>query len=272
MGAESEFSEGEALSFMRLQAVKVRSVTASTMLLFFDYCLTLDLEISLIWPSRWSLTKILYLLTRYPRIFRRAAGHCAQLNTGITAGNVFGLMIAEAILVLRTYALSGRNRNVFMVFGTTYLVCVAATVSMVGIFLRHMIYSPPPLNIPGCNLTGGPFKLVGISYMLVLANETALMGYTLWLGIRTYRHSQNTLVRTLIHDGIAYYICLFLGTTTNVALLVAGPVRLLRVVHSILSARVLLHVREVERRELEVSEHLGATPTEVQFAVSEDIR
>ncbi|KAJ7079500.1 hypothetical protein C8R43DRAFT_349651 [Mycena crocata] len=282
------FSEREALTSMRLQAVKYLDA-ASTVVLFFDYCLTLDLEVSLIWPSRWSLTKILYLLSRYPAFFdvplvlyyltpTVSLKHCAQLNTAIAAGNVFGIAVAEAIFVLRTYALSGRQRRVLLIFTIIYSACVLATVTMMGIFLRNMKYSPPPLDIPGCNLTGGPFVLVGLSFIIVLFNETVLMGYTLWIGFKTYRHSNSPLILTLYRDGITYYVFLCLGSAVNVAILVAAPKELrellntfIRVLHSVLSTRALLHVREAEQKRSDMSrareDRPGATiGTDIYFA------
>ncbi|KAJ7362890.1 hypothetical protein DFH08DRAFT_1073794 [Mycena albidolilacea] len=272
---DGSFSEADALASTRLQAVKYFDVVA-IVILVFEYCLTFNLEVSLIWPSRWSLTKILYILSRYPAFFdvplvlyylnpTVSIEHCAQINTAIAAGNVFGIAIAEAIFVLRTYALSGRQRTVLITFGTLYSVFLVATVSMMAIFLRNMIYSPPLPHVPGCNLTGGPFTLVGLSFILVLLNETALMSYTLWIGVKTYRHTTSPLVTTLYRDGVTYYVFLFLGSAANVAILIGAPKQLrellntpLRVLHSVLSTRALLHVRKAER---ERSERTVATHT-----------
>ncbi|KAJ7473952.1 hypothetical protein FB451DRAFT_282646 [Mycena latifolia] len=283
---DGTFSQEDALSSMRLQAVKYADVV-STVILVFDYCLTFNLKVSLVWPSKWSFTKILYILSRYPAFFdvplvlyyltpTVSLKHCAQLNTAIAAGNVFGIGTAEAIFVWRTYALSGQQRRVLIIFGTIYSMCVLATVTMMGIFLRNMTYSPPPLDIPGCNLTGGPFILVDLSFILVLINETALMSYTLSIGLKTYRHTSSPLITTLYRDGIMYYIFLFCGSAANVAILIAAPKELrellntfLRVLHSVLSTRTLLHVREAEIKRFELSRENRegtSTITGVHFA------
>ncbi|KAJ7726574.1 hypothetical protein DFH07DRAFT_852729, partial [Mycena maculata] len=256
---------------------------ASTTILFFDYFLTLALEVSLIWPSKWSLTKILYFLSRYMPFIDVPVNiyyltpsvslpHCAQLNTAIATGNVFGIAVAEAIFVLRTYALSGRRRKVLFIFGTLYSLCVVAAGTMVGSFLRNMIYSPPPPGIPGCNLTGGPFILVGLSFIIVLLNETALMIYTLWIWYKTYRHTESPILATLYRDGISYYVFICLGSAANVAILIAAQPELrellntfLRVLHSILSTRALLNVREIENKRLEMSLQVD-TGTDIHFA------
>ncbi|KAF8185282.1 hypothetical protein K438DRAFT_1937033 [Mycena galopus ATCC 62051] len=258
------FTEADALAAMYLQAVKYFDVVAAV-ILAFDYLLTFELEVSLMWSAKWSMIKVLYFLSRYPAFFDVALllyyatpvvsiAHCAPLNTGIASGNLFGIAVAEAIFLLRTYALSGRQRKVLIIFGSIYSVCVIASVTMIGIFLRNMIYSAPLLGVPGCNLTGGPFILVGLSFILVLINETVLMAYTLRIKFKSYRHSQSPLIATLFRDGLTYYIFICLGSALNVIVLIAAPPQLrealntpLRVLHSVLSTRTLLHVREAER-------------------------
>ncbi|KAJ7465947.1 hypothetical protein FB451DRAFT_1402359 [Mycena latifolia] len=139
-----------------------------------------------------------------------------------------------------------------------------------------MEFGPPILSaIPGGNETGGNFILVGICFIIVLLNETALMSYTLWLGFKKYRNSHNPFIVTLYRDGITYFVFLFIGSATNFAILIGGESELqellntfLRVMHSILSARVLLYVRDVERQRAEEESRLGqaASGTRIWFA------
>lgn len=35
------------------------------------------------------------------------------------------------------------------------------------------------------------------------------MSYTLWIGVKTYRHTTSPLVTTLYRDGVTYYVFLF---------------------------------------------------------------
>ncbi|KAJ7861904.1 hypothetical protein B0H13DRAFT_1723670 [Mycena leptocephala] len=262
-----EISHEVVLSWSRLQTVKYVNV-ASMAILVFDYCLTFHVEASLIWPSRMSFSKTLFMLARYTPFFDVPVGlyyiltpnvpldRCFNLNVASTAMSVFGIAIGEAILILRTYALSGRERRVLIVFSTIYLIEALATVILISLFLRSMTFGPPILAaIPGCNETGGNFILVGICFIIVLLNETVLMGYTLWLGYKKYRHFRSPFIMTLYRDGITYFIFLFLGSAANFTILLAGEGELqellntfLRVMHSVLSSRVLLNVRDVERK------------------------
>ncbi|KAJ7872686.1 hypothetical protein B0H13DRAFT_2349342 [Mycena leptocephala] len=189
-----EVLERTVLAASRIQIVKYCHVGAIA-ILFFDYLLTLHMETTLVWPSRWSISKVLFMLSRY-------------------------LPFVEVPLSL--------------------------------------YYDSPPLDLPGCDLIGGQFILVGIPFIIVVLNEVALMSYTMWIGFRAYRHSRNPLVVTLYRDGIMYFVFLSAGSLLNLVILVAGPAHtqdllngLLRVVHSIFSCRILLHVREAERRRQE---------------------
>ncbi|KAJ7784289.1 hypothetical protein B0H16DRAFT_293030 [Mycena metata] len=225
----------EALSALRLQAVKYMN-SAATAILLFDYALTFHLEVDLIWPSKWSPAKIIFLLARYTPFLdvplqlyystaRMPFKRCAQVNFATSYSTILGLAMSEAIFVLRTYALSGRRQKIIYIFGAIYLICVLAIVVMMSVLLRYQSYSVFPLGLGGCNLTGGPIILAGLAFILLLINETALMSYTLWLGFKLYRHSSSQLVETLYRDGIMYFVFLCLGSAANVVLLVAAPVR-----------------------------------------------
>ncbi|KAF7355823.1 hypothetical protein MVEN_00910500 [Mycena venus] len=188
---------------------------------------------------------------------------------------VFGIAIGELILVARTYALSGRDRTVLVILSIIYMIEALATVVLIGLFLRSMTFGPPFLTaIQGCNETGGTFILIGLCFIIVLLNETVLMSYTLWLGYNKYRHFHNPFIVTLYRDGITYFVFLFLDSAANFAILLvrAGELQsllstFLLVMHSVLSSRVLLNVRDVERKRAEESRQIPtATGTGIVFA------
>ncbi|KAF7369355.1 hypothetical protein MVEN_00264100 [Mycena venus] len=281
-----EISPEIVLSWRRLQIVKYVNV-ASLAILVYDYCLTFDLEASLIWPTRMSFSKTLFILARYTPFFDVPVGlyyllrpniavdDCFNINVASTSMSVFGIAIGELILIVRTYALSGRDRTVLAVLSLIYMIAALATVILIGLFLRSMTFGPPLLAaIPGCNETSGKFILVGVCFILVLVNETVLMSYTLWLGYRKYRHFHSPFIMTLYRDGITYFVFLFLGSAANFTILLAGEGELqellnkfLRIMHSVLCSRVLLNLRDVERKRVEESLRMqAATGTRMVFA------
>ncbi|KAF7367474.1 hypothetical protein MSAN_00810300 [Mycena sanguinolenta] len=254
----------------------------------FDYALTFNLEISLIWRSKWTLPKFLFLLSRYSTVFDVplvlyytitpvvSVQHCAQLHEGVTWGTVLGIAVAEAILVMRTYALSGARRSVLIIFTSIWVTGVSATIVFVVLFVKSAVFKLPPLpGIPGCYLAAANKADVVLPFIIVLINDTLIMAYTLYLGIKNYRHARTPLIVTLYRDSITYYVFLCIASLLNVFMLLNGmklPKRALaqifnafiRVMHSVLSARVILHIREVEQKRLE-SERDDTAFSAVQF-------
>ncbi|KAJ7115346.1 hypothetical protein C8R44DRAFT_223241 [Mycena epipterygia] len=208
-----------ALAASRLQIVKYADI-GSIAILFFDYFLTLNLEATLVWPSRLSISKVLFLVSRYLPFLEvplsayyifapnASMSHCFAVNSAIIMTRLVGIAIAEAILLLRTFALSGQQLRILYVFGAIYTLGVSTSIITLSLFIKGSQYDVPPLNLPGCDLAGGSFILVGIPFIIIVLNEMALMGYTLYLGVKTYRHSHSLLVTTLYQDGIIYFVFL----------------------------------------------------------------
>ncbi|KAF7336354.1 hypothetical protein MVEN_02183900 [Mycena venus] len=289
-----EALEGVALAALRVQMVKVRrnspssypptatyvsrciciqySNLASIAILFFDYFLTLNLEVTLVWPRTWSISKVLFVLSRYlpfvevPLIlyyvFALNPGltSCRIVNSTIIVARLVGIALAEAILVLRTYALSGRDPRILRIFATVFACGVSTSMITLSIFIHGSKYDIPPLHLPGCDLTGGTFILVGIPFIIIVLNELVLMSYTVWIGLKTYHNSHNPLVVALYVDGIMYFVFLSVGSILNLVVLVAGPPHtqdllnsFLRVLHAVFSCRIILHVRQADQRRQELA-------------------
>ncbi|KAJ6511481.1 hypothetical protein C8R47DRAFT_735959 [Mycena vitilis] len=220
----------------RLRTINSMHVVNATILLF-DYIVTLDAEISFMWSSKWSLAKVLFFLTRYSPVFdvpvemyyslvsNLEFEYCSQLHAAASWGTLFGMAVSEAILILRTYALSGRRRCVLLFFTTVWAAGVVASIILLEFFLRSATYGPPPSPvIPGCFLNGGTAIFAGIPFALVLLNDTVIMAYTLWLGIKNYRHTRNPVILALYRDGFTYYMLLCIVSALNVATLLKTAV------------------------------------------------
>ncbi|KAF7367473.1 hypothetical protein MSAN_00810200 [Mycena sanguinolenta] len=263
-----------------LQVVRYVDV-ASVAILVFDYALTFEREVSLIWRSKWSLPKVLFLLSRYSTVLDVplvlyysitpvvSVQHCAQLHEGVSWGTVFGISVAEAILLVRTYALSGAKRSVLITFTSIWATAVATTIVLVALFVKSSIFILPPLpGIPGCFLAMYNRAEVVAPFVIVLLYDTVVIAYTLYLGVKNYHHSVRIpLLVTLYRDGITYYLFLFIVSLLNVFMLLNGtsPTKqaltqffntFVRVLHSVLSTRVILHIRDVERKNFQLEREI----------------
>jgi len=245
---------------------------ASITVLAYDYCLALELEASFIWGSKWTPTKIVFILARYPPfidvplvLYYSLTHHiplrnCLPVYSAASWGTAFGIAMAEAILVLRTYALWACNRRFMVIMWFQYTAIATTTVVVLVIFLRSLKFGTPPLpSVVGCYMVDGNVILV-VVFILVVWHETFLMTSTLWVGVKNFRHSHSPMVVTLYQDGIIFFILLLLISSGNLAVLLWGPPELidlfntfLRVMHSILSCRVVLHVRSADRKRMHLS-------------------
>lgn len=183
---------------------------------------------------------------------KRLGNICLILILGSTA---FGIGMAEAILLFRTYALYERSRRLLIFLLVFYSVIYTAVIVILAIFLRSLRYGTPPLpTIKGCYPTAGSIILFG-DFVLLILFETVVLVLTIRIGVKRFRHSRNPLITTLYRDGIFNYIYLFFISAGNIIVLVAGPPEMIdllntfqRVMHSILSTRVVLHVRSAAKK------------------------
>jgi len=162
--------------------------------------------------------------------------------------------MAEGILFLRTYALYHANKKFLAFLVSFYVLVVITVIIIVQIFTRSLRFGdgPPGIQkIGGCYATDGS-KIIFVAYFLVIFQQTVILSLTLYKAIKVARLSRSRVVTALARYGVFYYIYIFLISIGNIIVPIAGPVDLVdllntfqRVMHSILAARVLLHVRQI---------------------------
>ncbi|KAH7925259.1 hypothetical protein BV22DRAFT_1089416 [Leucogyrophana mollusca] len=238
-------------------------------ILLYDYLLTFDLEITYIWRSAWTPIKVLYLCTRYIpfadtavmvlyRDFLSGSSDraCYTAMGAATWMYAIGMSLAEIILLLRTWAIWGRNRWV----GVGLIIHAAATFGGVAYstnsYVSSTAFSPSPApQIRGCFITNGS-NILYIDWLLLMIMEFV---YITLISVKAHGffvqgRNITFMYRALLEDGVLYFMILFslslvnfvmeltpvgsIGTTT----MLATP---LRVIHSVLSARIVLHIRQV---------------------------
>ncbi|KAJ7595363.1 hypothetical protein C8J56DRAFT_883583 [Mycena floridula] len=168
-----------------------------------------------------------------------------HFNPGTTA---VGIAAAETILVLRTWALWGRNMRILNGLSALSL----------AILVPSIVFLIKFLNGIKCCYPIQSSRLLYVDYVLIGISETkpAVMLLTLWIGYTRYLGStDNKLVYVLYRDGILYFVWLFLFSIGNVLVIILAPLELLdllnttqRVMHSLLATRIMLHVRALDGR------------------------
>ncbi|TCD65713.1 hypothetical protein EIP91_002289 [Steccherinum ochraceum] len=194
-------------------------------LLVYDYLLTVDSEVAYIWPTQMSVMKVLFFYTRYSCFVDLFLGVSFHLTDGITPQechrlflligwlNVVGIIVAEVVMVVRTWAIWNKSRRVGIGLAVMSVSTVVAGCLIEGLFLKTLTFtSYPHMNIPGCALTGGN-PTVGIVFILIIIVETIALVLTLIKGVQRFRHlgiqRSQGLVYVLYRDGVLFYLYLF---------------------------------------------------------------
>ncbi|KAF8154105.1 hypothetical protein B0H34DRAFT_720349 [Crassisporium funariophilum] len=241
-------------------------------LLVYDYLCTLELEVQHIWPSRWSLTKVLYVVTRYspfidvpmslyfyfsPDI---TIAECRKINRVIVWLTGIGVGSAQGILVVRTISLYDNNRRLMQYVCCFLILIYTPTIVLLLLWSTSVPFGVPPPGIVGCHFSGKHPIMLG-SYAAIALSETLLVGLSVWIGIKKFRRSAGHLITTFYRDGVFFFMYLFIMSITNIVASVFSPNIDLpstcqRVMHAIFSARLILHLREAACESSESMQYL----------------
>ncbi|KAJ7595376.1 hypothetical protein C8J56DRAFT_922178 [Mycena floridula] len=102
-----DFSAAQIHSAQLPQIVKVR--TCSLSVLVYDSLLTMEAEVRLIWRGKMGFGTLLYVMARYLTFVDVPLVLFCKYSQRTTA---IGIAAAETILVLRTWAMWGRNMRI----------------------------------------------------------------------------------------------------------------------------------------------------------------
>lgn len=241
---------------------------AALALLVVDYLGTLEMEVANMWPAKWSVAKVLFFLSRYSALldvplaiyYHTALGlpvrTCRILFSVESSSLLVGVALSEAILFLRVYALSGRNRKFLWVLLFQFFAVHIAEFIIFGNFLTKLEFGPSRIpTVIGCSPLPpkDPSLNVQLSALfgLILANELAVLLMTFVIGLMKYRNLNSPLIRIFYRDGFFYFLVLSAISAGNITADLVGPpeyrfliVVLQRVLHSILASRMILHMRD----------------------------
>ncbi|KZV87619.1 hypothetical protein EXIGLDRAFT_773474 [Exidia glandulosa HHB12029] len=251
-------------SLQRSQVSRYANV-ASTCLFIYDYILTLPSEIELVWPGPWTQGKVIFLTTRYlawPEvvlvIYQQTsdipASQCHAFFTYFAWSTTWGLAASELILILRTWALWDRKRVVL--YGLIFLLValwipdsyMMSVIIQKTTFVASSTFSPA---LKGCFVTGST-TLISMSWIILMVMDFIILSLTVLRGIHHFRFRSSTLIVSLYRDGILYFVYLFSLSLANVVLLyTTAPEytilinQILRVLHAMLSCRIILGLRAI---------------------------
>ncbi|EJC98747.1 uncharacterized protein FOMMEDRAFT_161580 [Fomitiporia mediterranea MF3/22] len=279
----------EALELIHaLQGLRTSSYidTASFAILGYDYLLTFEDERTLIWPSNWSAGKVLFVLTRYLPFVDLSITASHHFRTGLTpeecslayksAGWLIniGIIIAELILVLRTWAIWEKNRKVTITLGIWASLSLIADVVVMCLFMRSIEFSSLPAGLSGCLVTSGNTLIVGV-WIILMVYEAGIIALMVLKVVQMFREfvdkelRNQALYKAVFRNGMSdithisfslpdiegtgaiFYVYIFTMSVANVIVisrlsrdLSTMLASLERITHAILTQRLLLSLRK----------------------------
>ncbi|EGN96483.1 hypothetical protein SERLA73DRAFT_141908 [Serpula lacrymans var. lacrymans S7.3] len=243
-----------------LQTTKYLNV-AGLAIWIFDYVLSFESEIRLVWGRKWDATRILFSLARYLTLVgvimtvyaavQTRTGNCAPFGDVSNVFHILSIIVAEGLLIMRTYAFWQRSKRLMIwLLGFAVISLVAAMV------LSRLIQGPAEKpNLGGCVFVSSKTG-AAIQYSFLINYECVLLGLTMYKFVKHYRRNKSALVTALYWGSIKYMSCMIIVTLANIVVSVALPIgyrnaldTLQLVLHSILASRILFDLRETDARE-----------------------
>ncbi|KAJ8594313.1 hypothetical protein M405DRAFT_784766 [Rhizopogon salebrosus TDB-379] len=248
------------------QVVKYLSVIGPTILVY-DWLLTIDSELTHVWSRRWGIIEILYIITRYLPFVDTPVMliyHFYLVNPSIETCHValtaqvlmygFGFVISQQIFMVRTWAVWERSKAVGL-----FLFIQSFTTSVVGLYCNGIYGNSltffQDYNLGGCFVLTSS-KLVILAFCLSQLNQ---LTYLVLMVLKTYPTARSErrithLSNVILQDGVFFYVMLsslyvvvmiFLFQPGIMSTVLTVPTR---VCQSIFATRIILHIRDADKR------------------------
>ncbi|TFK71028.1 hypothetical protein BDN72DRAFT_492891 [Pluteus cervinus] len=256
------------LTFLPANAILLNQyfTVASSTLYLYDLLLTFDMEVNLLWPSKWTLIKVVYLLQRYLPLIDTVIfatiwqfgdinlWTCKSLSRSSSWSFLMGMTLSEVILIRRTLAVWGNNRKLHIAIFLFSMGCIIPVYLILSNYHDTLTYHST--EIPGLHcFTTGQSHLNYLCWTLVTIYDTGLLILIAIPAFRIRRSGgvafQSMLFYVVYRDGVLYYIYLVALSAVNIVLILnlsSDYATLLssleRVAYSILTSHVVLHIRE----------------------------
>jgi len=243
----------------------------------YDYFLTLRHEIQFIWFSRWSYTKVVFLLIRYTAftslfliLFNQTFLDLSVETCKVTIPTaawflVTQMFLSETVLAIRTWAVWRRNRIIGVGLAALLVATLILQCIWVNTFLSSIQFAPPPYpGFRGCFCTSAP-RSWWKNYAAVTGGEAVVLVLMTISAVRSYRSGNISELSNVIHrDGILFYIYLLAVGTANVAMTKSASVNimtllspLMDIMYPVFTLRIVLSIRAVGSRGLSNELHSG---------------
>jgi xanthosine utilization system XapX-like protein len=247
-----------SISFSEVADLQISKYTniGAFAILIFDFSITFQDEVKWTWSRPWDITRVIFAISRYlPFIGSGLTVYAALRVSGppppSLAENIIhiiGIIAAEGLLVIRTWAFWQKSKRVLIGLVAYGAVTIIAAVSM-NVFPNHQLISADMSTLPG---QGGfeSSRNAALVYAILALFECVILALTVFKKFSDYRQVKSSIITTVYGGSMFYMLCIIAITVTNVIIDAVFPLgytnmfdTLQVVIHSVLSSRIMFHLR-----------------------------
>ncbi|KAF8443134.1 hypothetical protein L210DRAFT_3160018 [Boletus edulis BED1] len=210
------------------------AIIAAAALLAFDYYLTFGKEVEWIYGTRWTASRIHFVSLRYLPFVAIAmaipasrvqppseADYCDSLGLATNVVYYLCIVLAEAMLIVRTYVFWKCNRRILIgmvSFGSMCMVAAIVVSQTISSQTINPVYKS--LNCPGSDSSSA----TAIAYLCLILYEIGMLGLN-WIAFRRMKrhNSPGPLITTLYRDGVMYVAAILAFSVLNAVVSLATP-------------------------------------------------
>lgn len=259
-------------------------------LFMFDYLITLGHEVELIWP-RCGVVELLFYAARYsawPEVCMEIvlwfgpfdAHGCNAAATYISSSLLIGMILGQAIIVVRTWALWNGSPVLHALFIAAFVVVIGACIYIEiewtsnTKFQQSRTLSP---NLQGCFATSA-YRMGYLPWLVFTCVDSCLLILTTIKAVQHFRPGSLRLTAALYQDAFLYFTFMLVFSLANVLvwLLAAPQFQLLlvgwaRILYSALACRIVINLRAAAKS-LESTTATLATDHRISFQPQSTMR
>ncbi|KAI9430213.1 hypothetical protein H4582DRAFT_2103944 [Lactarius indigo] len=234
-------------SSLSLLAIGRYTLACEYTVCFYDWAISLEEEVAFVFSAPWNTVKAAYLFSRYyplavaPFHFWGFLGDheqhvCESYYHALSLCTIPTIFSAQFILMLRTYAFSGRKKKILAILST---ILFGLTGFMIWVSCKQLILSPLFLAVersacfgisdpPSINVVQAASEILGISVVqvpfsyhlgLIFVLSALFDGFNLFVMLwHCYRdrHTLGSLAQSILKQGIFLYIVMTVLNTLTI--------------------------------------------------------
>ncbi|KAG8896731.1 hypothetical protein FRB99_008686 [Tulasnella sp. 403] len=231
----------------------------ATCLIFWDWLISLDVEVEYIWRARWSAGKMLYFTIRYPLLiivnttFDVTVKQCKVWIPADAIVTVLLVGLVQLTLSLRVYALYGKNTPLLILLGFLLGATIVTTITLYEFTSKHFFYQANLGIVTGCLPNCEKcFIWIPMIHLPILLFDTVIVAFTIVKCLRFYFREKSMVPALTVvgRDGLFYYLATFFMILFNVVFLLLTRASMatwwipwMRGIVSIMGARLIVNLR-----------------------------